>query len=265
MDHGAGSSGSAQATGIAGKSAAGAEVHPDFGVRRQRQELQRIGDVPRPDLWNASRARSGWSSAASAAAVRRIASSRFCVSRETGVSASARALSAARSNALPSLTRSSRPCRGRACTCATSNVSAAGVTPSMLARRGRWCADDARCSFCFTSFESPAARRSRDRPAARNFRRGDTLRRRPPGATDRHRIWRRSRSARRFSARDSPKRGQTCARSAIDNVRIRQQLERGAALSVFVEREAVTLGFLRRQRNRFGEFARVVERGRFCA
>ena len=43
-------SASAQAIGTPGKSAAGAEVDPDSCLRRQRQELQRIGDVARPKL-----------------------------------------------------------------------------------------------------------------------------------------------------------------------------------------------------------------------
>ena len=53
------------------------------------------------------------------------------------------------------------------------------------------------------------------------------------------------------------------ARSAIADVRIRQQLERGAALAVLVEREAVTLGFVRRQRNRFRKRPRGLQRRHF--
>ena len=32
------------------KARAGSEIDPAFGVRRQRQELERIGDVTRPDV-----------------------------------------------------------------------------------------------------------------------------------------------------------------------------------------------------------------------
>ncbi len=48
-------------------------------------------------------------------------------------------------------------------------------------------------------------------------------------------------------------------RSRNRNVRMRQQFKRAATLSIFVQREPVTFGFLRRQRNEFGKFARVVE------
>ena len=44
------------------------------------------------------------------------------------------------------------------------------------------------------------------------------------------------------------------------DIRIRQQFKRRAPLAVFVEREAVTLGFFRRERNRIGEFARGFQR-----
>ena len=46
-------------------------------------------------------------------------------------------------------------------------------------------------------------------------------------------------------------------------MRIRQQFERRAPLAVFVEREAVTFRFFRRERNRIGEFARGIQRRRF--
>ena len=42
-----------------------------------------------------------------------------------------------------------------------------------------------------------------------------------------------------------------------------KKLERSAALSILIERKAMTRRFLWRQRNRFGEFARRVERQKF--
>ena len=47
------------------------------------------------------------------------------------------------------------------------------------------------------------------------------------------------------------------------DIRIRQQFKCRAPLTVFVERDAVTFGFFRRERNRIGEFARAVQRRRF--
>ena len=34
----------------AGEAAAGTEIDPAFGLRRERQELKRVGDVPGPDV-----------------------------------------------------------------------------------------------------------------------------------------------------------------------------------------------------------------------
>ena len=46
-----------------GKAGAGAEIDPDLGVRRERQELERVGDVPGPDRRDRRAARSDWCAA----------------------------------------------------------------------------------------------------------------------------------------------------------------------------------------------------------
>ena len=90
---------------------------------------------------------------------------------------------------------------------------------------------------------------SRVVPAARSSRRGGRMRRRRPGGPDRPRIWRRSRAARRSSAR-TPRTAARCARLGDPECRIGQQLERGAALAVPVERNAVLCRLVRRDRQR---------------
>ena len=81
----------------------------------------------------ASRGRPGSGFAGAATAGRRIFESRASVSRETGVSASARSLSAARSSApCPALVQARCAARLPRFTCATRSVSAAGVMPSIL-------------------------------------------------------------------------------------------------------------------------------------
>ena len=126
------------------------------------------------------------------------------VSRETGVSCSARARSAARS-AISRLAHASRgrrgPCRLPAArTCATSSVSAAGVMPSI---RPAWPMVRGRCaaSFWRDFVRQPGQRRIVEivRQLERS-RRGDRPRCRRPGGRDRRRTWRRSRAARRSSA-----------------------------------------------------------------
>ena len=112
----------------------------------------------------------------------------------------------------------------------------------------------------------PAAPHSRSRPAARSFRRGDTIRCRRSGGRDRPRISRRSRAARRSSARARRAAARFRARSAIADVRIRQQFERRAALAVLVERKAVLLrASFGVSDTRIGKRARRIQRRRFCA
>ena len=176
-------------------------------------------------------------------------SRRSCVSRETGVSASARFLSASRSKPpCPSFIKrvSRRFCR-------VSHARPKASAPPASCRRSCSACPIVRgrffCSFCLASFDKPAKRRIieivRQRktfiaPIRRDVRGlarqidvvlrvdldllGDFFVELAEARPDFREIRNR-------------------------NVRIRQQLERRAALAVFVEREAVTLGFFRRQRN----------------
>ncbi len=143
-------------------------------------------------------------------------SSRAAVSRETGVSVERARFIGCRDRNRPA----------RACSSAFRSVAAAFHMRHQQRQRRRrdavdaaGLADGARpialAASAWLRWKVPAAPRNRDRPAMRNFHRADRPRRRPPGATDRHRTSHRSRSARRFSASSSPKRGQIFARSAI--------------------------------------------------
>ena len=49
MDRRAGPVGERAGDHQAGKAAAGAEIDPDAGLGGEREKLQRVGDVPRPD------------------------------------------------------------------------------------------------------------------------------------------------------------------------------------------------------------------------
>ena len=175
MDLRAGSSASAQAMTSPGKAAAGAEIDPDLGVRRQiaGAAASRRCAGSRWSGW--STARSGSSCAASAAAVSTKRSSRAAVSRETGVSSSARRGLSARSAGLRHRLRVSAAARRPSPalrTCATSSVSAAGVMPSI---RPAWPMVRGRTRDAASAgprWKGPAARRNRGRPAARSSRRG---------------------------------------------------------------------------------------------
>ena len=133
------------------KAAAGAEIDPDLGVRRHVPEV-------------AANWRRAWSTTVGIVdgeirlvfcchtkAARRIVPAAFCVSRETGVSFSARALSALRSSTpcLRALTRFwqtvwlGASCRGRA----SHGRPATSAPPASCRRawpRDRWCVDELR-------------------------------------------------------------------------------------------------------------------------
>ena len=55
MDRGARDVGQRAGDHQPGKSGAGAEIDPDFGLRGEVEKLQRIGDMPGPDLRNRGR------------------------------------------------------------------------------------------------------------------------------------------------------------------------------------------------------------------
>ena len=199
----------------AGEAGPRAEIGPDQRLRRQRQELQRIGDVPRPNAGSVEAA-TRFSFCCRSSSSSTNFSRRSSVSRETGVSLSARFLSAFEiETALPAVCSSAF--RGAFCRVAHARPTASA--PPASCRRCCGMPDRARTMRAAASVwlrsTARAALRNRVRPAARNFRRADRPRRPPPGARDRRRTWRRSRSARRSSASSSPKRGQMRARSAI--------------------------------------------------
>ena len=154
-------SASAQAITSPGKPAPEPRSTQRLASGASGQELERVGDVPGPDL----RDRRGRDQIGlrlpSQQQARRTRSSRAAVSRETGTSSSARARSAARSagaifccGVCAMAHAAGRPLPRR--TCATSSVSAAGVMPSIRPAwpmvRGR-----SACSFCRTSFERPGS------------------------------------------------------------------------------------------------------------
>ena len=242
------------------KAGAAAEIDPFAERRRVLQELQAVGDVPRPDIVQRRAARRDCASAAIRAAARRSARDRPRISGVTKPNrSSARGLDR-RPHAAP------RPAAsGLRLTWLRSRVSAAGVTPSM---RPAW-----------PRFRRPhggellpdLGREPGDRPIVEVRRQLERL-------VAPHRLDVRllalqidgilrvdRRPARRSAAgsRRAPARSPQAARSSTSG--IGEQLEGAAANAVLVHREAVPRRLRRRQRQRIAaRRARSLERRRLA-